>query len=577
MKEKRITMEFKNEHLSSAFKRLENVSGYKILFAYEDVNQYTVDGKVKNQTIEQVLKFMIGDKPLKFLIDGQFVNITPQRKEPAKTVEKVKGTVVSVEDGLPVIGASVHVAGTTIGAQTNIDGNFELIKVVEGNKEKRIPNVTFEIRRASDDALMETVTTGSDGRVSLKLDAGDYYAVETEAAKGFKLDATRHYFTMKNGKNTTLTVENKPFSGILIHKTDSVTGKGIQGVTFLLYDSTNTPVGQYTSDNSGYVYIENLTVSGRYYLRELENEGYVPDTQMKTVYVTAGETTLVEWKNIPITAQIQIVKKSADYNSTNGLPAGTLLEGAVFEIYDKAGNLVDTIKSDQRGLASSKPLPLGRYTIRETKAPANYGASDQELTAYLEHEGQILRFEVTNKSLTTGVSITKTGPKEAMAGQPVNYVLSGIANNSNVSLQSFYWRDTLPAQVRLNTVVTGTYNFPGVYKITYRVNGGEYRTLADNLSTQKNYTLQASPAALGLAANERVTEVMFVFGQVPAGFSQVEKPQIKCTAVAGLTAGSSFVNIADVGGVYNGVWVQAISRWVTTVYGKPTPLPKTGY
>ena len=45
----------------------------------------------------------------------------------------------------------------------------------------------------------------------------------------------------------------------------------------------------------------------------------------------------------------------------------------------------------------------------------------QELTAYLEHEGQILRFEVTNKSLTTGVSITKTGPREATAGQPVNY------------------------------------------------------------------------------------------------------------------------------------------------------------
>ncbi len=513
--------------------------------------------------------------------DGYVLNPTPQTitvKNGSNSVSS--GTVGGTTNGNP--GGSTNVGGGTNGGndlvfENDPIGTFELIKVVEGNKEKRIPNVTFEIRRASDDALVETVTTGSDGRVSLKLDAGDYYAVETEAAKGFKLDATRHYFSMKNGKNTTLTVENKPFSGILIHKTDSVTGKGIQGVTFLLYDSTNTPVGQYTSDNSGYVYIENLTVSGRYYLRELENEGYVPDTQMKTVYVTAGETTLIEWKNIPITAQIQIVKKSADYNSTNGLPAGTLLEGAVFEIYDKAGNLVDTIKSDNRGLASSKPLPLGRYTIRETKAPANYGVNDTELTAYLEHEGQILRFEVTNKSLTTGVSITKTGPKEAMAGQPVNYVLSGIANNSNVMLQSFYWRDTLPAQVRLNTIVTGTYNFPGVYKITYRVNGGEYRTLADNLSTQKNYTLQASPAALGLAANERVTEVMFVFGQAPAGFAQVEKPQIKCTAVAGLTAGSSFVNIADVGGVYNGVWVQAISRWVTTVYGKPTPLPKTGY
>ena len=513
--------------------------------------------------------------------EGYVLNSTPQTiivKNGSNTVSS--GTAGGATNVTP--GGGANVGGGTNGGndlvfENDPIGTFELIKVVEGNKEKRIPNVTFEIRRASDDALIDTITTGSDGRVSLKLDAGNYYALETETAKGYKLDATRHYFTMENGKNTTLTVENKPFSGILIHKTDSVTGKGIQGVTFLLYDNTNTPIGQYTSDNSGYVYIENLTVSGRYYLRELENKGYVPDTQMKTVYVTAGETTLIEWKNIPITAQIQIVKKSADYNSTNGLPAGTLLEGAVFEIYDKTGNLVDTIKSDNRGLASSKPLPLGRYTIRETKAPANYGVSDQELTAYLEHEGQILRFEVTNKSLTTGVSITKTGPREAMAGQPVNYVLSGIANNSNVRLDNFYWRDTLPAQVRLNTIVTGTYNFPGVYKITYRVNGGEYRTLADNLSTSKNYTLQASPAALGLAANERVTEIMFVFGQAPAGFAQVEKPQIKCVAVAGLKAGSSFVNIADVGGTYNGVWVQAISRWVTTVYGKPTPLPKTGY
>ncbi len=369
---------------------------------------------------------------------------------------------------------------------------------------------------------------------------------------------------------------NKALSGILIHKTDSVTGKGIQGVTFLLYDSGNNPIGQYTSDNQGYIYIEDLTTTGRFYLKELENEGYVPDTEMKTVYVTAGETTLVEWKNIPITAQIQVIKKSADYNPTNGLPAGTLLEGAVFEIYDKANSLVDTIKSDQRGIAASKPLPLGRYTIREVKAPANYGVSDTVLNAYLEHEGQIVTFEVTNKALSTGVNITKTGPKEAMAGQPVRYQFSGIANRSNVRLDSFYWRDTLPAEVRLDTVVTGTYNFPGTYKITYRVNGGEPRTLADSLSTSQNYTLAASNVALGLASNERVTEIMFVFGQAPAGFAQVETPYLYCTAVSNLKA-ASFVNTADVGGAYNGVWVQGVSRWVTTVYGKPTPLPKTGY
>ena len=456
-------------------------------------------------------------------------------------------------------------------------GGVEIVKVNATDKTERLSDAVFEIRKASDDALVDTVTTGDTGTVFAPLDEGDYYALELECPSGFKLDSTRHYFSVKDGEVTQEVIANEAISGILIHKVDSATGEGIPGVSFVLYDETHTPIDQQTTDDRGYAWFEDLEGGGRYYLRELENEGYIPDTQLRTVYVKAGETTLVEWENTPITGQIQIVKKSADYNPTNGLPAGTLLEGAVFEIYDKAGNLVDTIKSDSRGLAVSKQLPLSRYSVREVKAPANYGINEEVLTAYLEYEGQILRFEVTDQSLSTGVSITKTGPKEVVSGQPVNYTFSGIANTSNVRLDSFYWRDTLPAQVRLDTVVTGTYNFPGTYKITYRVNGGEYRTLADNLSTAQNYTLAASPTALGLAANERVTEIMFVFGQAPAGFAQVEQPTLKCTAINGLTTGRSFVNIADVGGLYNDQWVQAISRWVTTVYGKPEPLPRTGY
>ena len=71
-------------------------------------------------------------------------------------------------------------------------------------------------------------------------------------------------------------------------------------------------------------------------------------------------------------------------------------------------------------------------------------------------------------------------------------------------------------------------------------------------------------------------EHMFVFGQAPAGFAQVETPYLYCTAVGSLPS-VSFTNVADAGGVYNGQWVQAVSRWVTTVYGKPEPLPRTGY
>ena len=339
-------------------------------------------------------------------------------------------------------------------------------------------------------------------------------------------------------------------------------------------------MGTYESDNEGYVYVDGGLADGKYTVRELEcAQGYILDTVPKTFYVEYGGYTTITWPNTAVRGQIQIVKKSTEYNSVNGLPAGTLLEGATFEIYnERTGNKVDTIITGANGLASSKALPLGRYTIRETKAPANYGTSTETYTAALEYSGQIVRLEISNKSLSTGVSIEKTGPKEAMSGQPVRYVFSRIGNTSNVMLQSFYWRDTLPASVRLDKVVTGTYNFPSTYKIVYKVNStGDYRTLADSLSTSRNYTLAASPAALGLAANEQVTEVMFVFGQVPGGFSQVEAPMLHCITLPGLVPGSSFVNVADVGGTYNGVWVQGVTRWVTTVYGKPTPLPRTGY
>ena len=458
-------------------------------------------------------------------------------------------------------------------------GGLTIIKKDEETGE-RIKGVQFEVRKLNGE-IIGTYTTDSNGIINLpQAEKGWYQVVELKAAKGYQLDDTPHQIEVKDGGTATLEITNRQTGNAIIHKVDSLTGEGIYGVTFLLSDARGNPVGTYQSDNEGYVYIDQGLADGKYTIREIEcAPGYILDTQPKTIYVQYGGCTTITWPNTAVRGQIQIIKKSADYNPTNGLPAGTLLEGATFEIYnERNGNKVDTIVTGANGLASSKALPLGRYTIRETKAPANYGASSETYTAVLEYSGQIVKLEITNKSLSTGVSIEKTGPKEATSGQPVRYVFSRIGNTSNVMLQSFYWRDTLPAAVRLDKVVTGTYNFPGTYKIVYKMNNtGDYRTLADSLSTSRNYTLAASPTALGLGANERVTEIMFVFGQVPGGFSQVEAPMLYCKAVSGLTPGSSFVNVADVGGSHDGVWVQAVSRWVTTVYGKPTPLPKTGY
>lgn len=568
---KTITLEFRNQPQGSLIiNKLDSVTHaplegvrFKIVFAD---GCYVDDGALSSKGIYYT------DKNGQIILSGIVGTVVVTEEE------AIDGYTIDENSRSQTVEVRAHDTQTLTFFNDPV-GGLELIKINADKPSERISNTTFEIRKAGDDALVDTVTTDRNGRVFCSLEDNTYYAVEIEAAQGFRLDDTPHYFEVKDGKTTTLTVKNKALSGILIHKIDSTTGKGISGVSFLFYDSSHHPAGEYTSDQRGYVYIDDLTESGRYYLRELENEGYVSDTELKTVYVRSGEVTELTWKNTPICGQIQIIKKSADDNAINGLPAGTLLEGAVFEIYDKAGNVVDTIKSDRNGRAVSKTLPLSRYTIREVRSPANYAVNPTVMTAYLEHEGQIVTFEVQDISISTGVSIKKTGPVQAVPGQPIRYVFAEIKNSSTVALDSFYWRDQLPAQVTLDKIVTGSYNQPLSYKVVYKTNlSGDYRTLADNLSTSKVYVLDARPAVLGLAANERVTEVMFVFGNVKAGFAQVETPYIYATARSGLANNASIVNVADVGGLYNGQWIQAVSRWLTTVYTKMTvKLPKTGY
>ena len=456
------------------------------------------------------------------------------------------------------------------------------LQIIKSDKDsgKRISGVKFEIRKMNGE-IIGTYTTDSDGVIYLpEAESGWYTVTELEAASGYLLDTTPHRIEVKDGQTATLEITNHKSSRILLHKVDKATGKGIYGAVFLLYDSNRNPIGEYVTDQDGYIYADEGLADGRYYLREIKAApGYVLDPELKTIYVRYGSTTEIEWSNTAECGQIQVIKKSANDNPINGLPAGTLLEGAVFEIYDKAGNVVDTIKSDRNGRAVSKTLPLSRYTVREIKAPANYSINPTVMTAYLEFNGQIVTFEVQNTSVSTGVSIKKTGPVQAVPGQPIRYVFSQIKNSSNVALDSFYWRDQLPAQVTLSKIVTGSYNQPLSYKVVYKTNlSGDYRTLADNLSTSKVYVLDARPAVLGLAANERVTEVMFVFGNVKAGFAQVETPYIYAAARSGLANNASVVNVADVGGLFNGQWIQAVSRWLTTVYTKTTVrLPKTGY
>ena len=459
-------------------------------------------------------------------------------------------------------------------------GGLQIIKS-DADTGERLGGVKFEIRKINGE-ILGTYTTDRDGVISIpNAESGWYTIVERKAKDGYALDTTPVNACVKDSETTTVEITNQRMASIMIHKIDAATGAGIYGVKFVLYDSGKNPIGEYTTDQDGYIYIDDELVPGKYYLRELEAaDGYIRDEQYKTVYVERGKCAQIEWENSAVTGQIQIRKYSSEDNTVTGQLAGTPLEGAVFEITQaRSGKVVGYIVTDARGVAASGPLPLGRYFVTEVSAPKYYQLSGEKMEAEIEYPSQIIKLSAYNKPAALGVTIKKSGNYEVQSGQAMSYDFSGIANTSNVALNHFFWHDRIPTDAtRALSISTGTYNARLYYKVTFKTNLNDYRTLASNLLTSNNYSLSLNAATLRLAQGEYVTDVRFEFGTVPSGFSSVVKPTMRVQVLGTVSNGYQIINRADVGGQYLNEWQTAKTTWVTTVRRfNTTPLPKTGY
>jgi uncharacterized repeat protein (TIGR01451 family) len=460
------------------------------------------------------------------------------------------------------------------------DGQFVSGTILDGNQpntENNSPNGTF----GENGGTTGSYTTDANGRIQINgLDAGQYMVVERKALEGYELDAEVHSVTVTPGKLATLQLTNRQKAGLRLLKIDSVTKKGIYNVEFMVFDSNNKVVGNYVTDNNGVIDFTGILTEGRYTIRETRPApGYYNDDVPRTIEFRSGKVTEVVWENTPQMGQIQITKLSGDDNEVNGLPKGTPLSGAVFEIYNyKSGNLVDRFTSGADGRAVSKPLPIGRYTVKEVQAPQWYRLSTETLDIEVEFATQIIKREFLNYSANAGVKIRKVGNYEAMPGDTITYTIKEIANTSTVPLTDFFWRDIVPTDAaRLTKIVTGTYSQSLKYKVVITTNKGDTRIIADNLSTTTNNVIDCRNAALGLSNDEYVTSFTLIFGMVKAGFTKVLEPQIFMTVKTELPGGYQFANKADAGGKYGSEWVVGATSWVTTTYAKPVKLPRTGY
>ena len=468
-------------------------------------------------------------------------------------------------------------------------GSLLIVKEEEGSS-KKIEGVTFKVTDSTGAVVGNDngeFVTDENGQILITgLEPDSYIITEIDAGKYHELDSTPktiHIGTDGKTYKLTFTNKSKPNASIIIHKIDSVTKEGIYGVTFLLYDSNNNPIGQYITDDQGYIYIDKELYEGKYKVRELKQaDGYNPDDIPRTIYVKKNKTTEIEWENTVQRGQIVIQKRSSQFNELTGLSAGEPLSGAVFEIYNITGNLVDKVTSDSRGVAASKPLPVGVYTFVEVSAPRYYAINGRTYIAEIRHDGDIVRFEVLNDSISLNLTVQKKGPNEINSGMNVNYEIYGVTNSSSGALENFYIHDRIPTDAtRVVKITTGTFNERLYYKVTYKTNYRDYMVLAENLLTKNDYEFSLHPNVLGLQNGEYVTDVRLEFPKVSSGFKQTKSMYVICQVMPTVPNGYRITNRADVGGRYGNEWESAKTSWNTNVRATTNteiiPLPKTGY
>ncbi|EEK74680.1 LPXTG-motif cell wall anchor domain protein [Bacillus mycoides] len=108
--------------------------------------------------------------------------------------------------------------------------------------------------------------------------------------------------------------------------------------------------------------------------------------------------------NEKVLGQFEIVKVDANDKTK-------LLSDAEFTVY-KDGKKVAELKTDESGKAMLPKLPLGEYTVKETKAPAGYKISNKEWKVTIQNEKEVVKVEAENEKLLGSLQIIKTDDKD---------------------------------------------------------------------------------------------------------------------------------------------------------------------
>ena len=324
----------------------------------------------------------------------------------------------------------------------------------------------------------DTIVCDEDGFASTKLlPYGVYTVHQTKGWDGREKITDFDVFINTDGKTYKFLINNKNFESYLkVVKLDKETGKRIpyEGAAFEIYDSNNhritmqytyhqvTSIHTFYTNKEGYLITPEKLPYGNYTLKEVQAPyGYVLDdtpipfsiTQENSSTDTGVTVVKVKARDVAQKGVINITKTGEIFSSVeenNGIytPKYSVgnLNGAVFEIYAAEdittlegtvrydqGSLVDTVATDDDGVAKSKELYLGKYTVIEKTAPNGYVHNAAKYDAELTYAGQNVSVTSTDLSVYNERQKVSVSLKKIMAEDKT----FGIGNNGEITSVRF--------------------------------------------------------------------------------------------------------------------------------------------
>lgn len=289
-------------------------------------------------------------------------------------------------------------------------GQVRIIKVDLDNKEVKLEGVEFEVLDENNKVLEKVITNENGEALTSKYPIRDYSKLkirESKTKETYVLSDKVETITLREDQIENITFQNEKKKGqIKVIKVDLDNKEvKIPGVEFKVYDESNKVVDTLITDSKGEATSIRLPIDQQYKVQETKTgKWYVLNDKPQTVKLKQDQITNMTFTNEKKKGQIRIIKVDLDDNEV-------LLEGVKFDILDEKGNVVDTIITDDKGVATTKRLPIDqKYTAVEKETKKEYVLTEETQKVELKQD-EITWITFENEKIKGYVEITKVDSK----------------------------------------------------------------------------------------------------------------------------------------------------------------------